>query len=203
MPLMDETAAIVPQLLRLTKEKHWWTVGSQPAVDGAGSEDSTYGFGPRGGYIYQKAFVEFWVEEEEVVELARRIEQRKAETGVRELTFYAAGRGKDQWLTNMDKGDANAVTWGIFAGKEIITTTLIEEMSFKSWKVSSLALSWVRLNIPQEEASSIWNEWEQLYPPKSDTRKLLKDLGEKRWLLSIVHHDFKRPDALWDFLLSS
>lgn len=143
MPLMDETTAIVPQLLRLTEERHWWTVGSQPAVDGASSEDQTYGFGPKGGYIYQKAFVEFWVEEAEVKRLAEKIEARKVESGVRELTFYAAGRGEDKFLTNMEKGDANAVTWGIFPGKEIITTTLIEEMSFKSWKVGTYSFGLV------------------------------------------------------------
>jgi len=138
MPLMDETSAIVPHLLRLTKEKDWWTVGSQPVVDGASSEDPIYGFGPKGGYVYQKAFVEFWAEEEAVKALAKKMEDRKAEKGVRELTFYAAGKGEGQWLTNMEKGDANAVTWGIFPGKEIITTTLIEEISFKSWKVCLL-----------------------------------------------------------------
>ena len=138
MPLMDETAAIVPQLLELTTKRHWWTVGSQPAVDGAPSEDEVYGFGPRGGYIYQKAFVEFWAEEADVDALAKKIEQRQAaNSGVRELTWYAAGRSPEQFRTNMEKGDANAVTWGVFPGKELVTTTLIEEISFKAWKVST------------------------------------------------------------------
>jgi methylenetetrahydrofolate reductase (NADPH) len=135
MPLMSETAEIVPQLLRLVKEKQWWTVGSQPAVDGIRSEDQRYGFGPKGGYIYQKAFVEFWARKEDVERVASQAEQLQRKTGIREVTFYAAGRDKSQFKTNMEKGDANAVTWGVFAGQEIVTTTLIEEISFRTWKV--------------------------------------------------------------------
>ena len=61
-------------LERLTK-KTWWTVGSQPAVDGELSSDSVVGWGPKGGYVFQKSFVEFFCEEE-VVNL---IEQRARE----------------------------------------------------------------------------------------------------------------------------
>jgi methylenetetrahydrofolate reductase (NADPH) len=201
MPLMAETAAIVPQLMRLVKEKRWWTVGSQPAVDGIRSEDQTYGFGPKGGYIYQKAFVEFWATEEDVRRVAAKAEQRHKQAGLREVTWYAAGRDKAQFKTNMEKGDANAVTWGVFAGKEIVTTTLIEEVSFRTWKVGDMHLPEQETDESQEEAFSIWTEWEHLFPADSPSRKLLKDLTDQLWLVSVVHHDFKRPDALWDFLL--
>jgi len=30
------------------------TINSQPAVDGARSDDSVHGWGPAGGYVYQK-----------------------------------------------------------------------------------------------------------------------------------------------------
>lgn len=54
----------------------------------------------------------------------------------------------------------------------------------------------------QDEAFEIWAEWELLYPRRSTTRELLRRLGDERWLVSIVHHDFKRETALWDFLLA-
>lgn len=140
-PLLGETASIAPQLSKLTEKNGWWTVGSQPAVDGVRSDDVTYGFGPKGGYIYQKSFVEFWATSEDVRKLSKRINDLERENGCREVTFYAAAHPKYEknagWMTNMDKGDANAVTWGIFAGKEIVTTTLIEEVSFKAWRVRS------------------------------------------------------------------
>lgn len=43
------------------------------------------------------------------------------------------------FMTNMDEGAANTVTWGIFPGKEIVQTTIIEEVSFRAWKVILLS----------------------------------------------------------------
>jgi methylenetetrahydrofolate reductase (NADPH) len=53
----------------------------------------------------------------------------------------------------------------------------------------------------QEEAFSIWTEWEHLYPIRSASRNLLKKIGQERWLISVVHHDFKDTEGLWNFLL--
>ena len=41
--------------------------------------------------------------------------------------------------TNMDEGAANTVTWGVFPGKEIVQPTIIEEVSFRAWKVILLS----------------------------------------------------------------
>lgn len=54
-------------------------------MDGARSEDETVGWGPRSGYVYQKAFVEFFVGEEEV----RRLEGRVRERGKGEVDLLA------------------------------------------------------------------------------------------------------------------
>ncbi len=35
-------------------ELGYLTINSQPAVDGAPSDDPTYGWGPKNGYVYQK-----------------------------------------------------------------------------------------------------------------------------------------------------
>jgi methylenetetrahydrofolate reductase (NADPH) len=64
-----------------------------------------------------------------------------------------------------------------------------------------LELTMRELSVVQEEAFSIWTEWEHLFPANSPSRRLLKELSDQLWLVSVVHHDFKRPDALWDFLL--
>lgn len=83
-PLSSESQLILPHLKRLA-HLGWWPVGSQPAVDGARSEDETVGWGPRSGYVYQKAFVEFFVGEEEV----RRLEGRVRERGKGEVDLLA------------------------------------------------------------------------------------------------------------------
>lgn len=48
----------------------------------------------------------------------------------------------------------------------------------------------------------MWSEWASFYRPESDTRKLLEQITNDRWLVSVVHHDFKNANALWDFVLS-
>lgn len=144
-PLRAETSAISRSLIRLNDERHWWTVGSQPAVDGAPSAHPVHGFGPKGGFVYQKAFVEFFLSSACLDELEKRAqeeEQGRKDRGEAEEGHikWFAGNRKGQWRTNMNKGDVNAVTWGVFGGKEIVTTTLIEEMSFKAWNVRPVLL---------------------------------------------------------------
>lgn len=41
----------------------------------------------------------------------------------------------------MSPSDVNAVTWAVFPGKEIVQSTIIEEVSFLSWKVRRFRLS--------------------------------------------------------------
>lgn len=86
----------------------------------------------------------------------------------------------------MEPTEVNAVTWAIFPGQEIVQSTIIEEISFRSWK---------------DEAFSIWNDWSYLYPTDSPSRALLQQMAEDRWLVSLVHHDFKDPDGLERFLM--
>lgn len=71
-PLSEESQVILPHLEKLAK-RGWWTVGSQPAVDCAKSTDPVFGWGPRGGYVYQKAFVEFFAPEEDVEKIIDKV----------------------------------------------------------------------------------------------------------------------------------
>jgi methylenetetrahydrofolate reductase (NADPH) len=76
---------ILPYLEKLTS-RGWWTVGSQPAVDGASSSDEVVGWGPIEGYVYQKCFVEFFAEESDM----DRIEQKVLTEG-KDLVYIFAG----------------------------------------------------------------------------------------------------------------
>lgn len=84
-PLSPESLPILPHLERLTR-KGWWTVFSQPAVDGITSSDEVFGWGPVGGYVFQKGFVEFFAEKSDVEELQRKIELK----GGGWVDFFAA-----------------------------------------------------------------------------------------------------------------
>ena len=60
----------------------------------------------------------------------------------------------------------------------------------------------LRLTMRQDEAFTIWNEWASYYAPGSEERKLLDGVREKRWLVTMVHHDFKNCDSLWSFIFN-
>ncbi|KAG6906337.1 hypothetical protein DXG01_014418 [Tephrocybe rancida] len=177
--LSPESLLILEHLEKLTK-RGWWTVGSQPAVDGASSSDEVFGWGPRAGYVFQKGFVEFFCTAEEVDDIERIVEERG-----RGWVQWFAGDVKGECRGNVPEGDRNAVTWGVFPGQEIAQTTIIEKESFLSWK---------------EEAFTTWADWASFYRPGSPERKLLDGVRNERWLVSIVHHDYKNVNALWTFL---
>jgi methylenetetrahydrofolate reductase (NADPH) len=57
-PLAAETVTIQKHLIGLNRSERW-TVGSQPAVNGVESGDEVFGWGPKGGYIFQKVHFPF------------------------------------------------------------------------------------------------------------------------------------------------
>ncbi|GAB5585370.1 methylenetetrahydrofolate reductase 1 [Umbelopsis nana] len=176
--LQTETDAIRQSLATLNTAG-LWTISSQPSVNGATSDDPVFGWGPRGGYVYQKEFIEFFVTSEKLPELLRKLTQDPY------ITYYAANR-KGECKTNVvDRESQNAVTWGVFPGKEIVQTTIIEQVSFDAWRV---------------EAFDLWTEWEEQYPPDSESRKLLKHLGDNTWLFNVVHNDFQNPGKLFEVI---
>jgi methylenetetrahydrofolate reductase (NADPH) len=147
-PLSNESQLILPHLLRLARHG-WWPVGSQPAVDGLPSEDETVGWGPAGGYVYQKPFVEFFASEAVVDKLEDAVGTVKGE-----VDFLAGNRAvrpnhlpprvplrilfyhrKGELKTSVRDTERNAVTWGVFPGQEIVQPTIIEQESFLMWKV--------------------------------------------------------------------
>jgi methylenetetrahydrofolate reductase (NADPH) len=52
-PPASETSVITSQLAKMN-ERGYLTINSQPAVDGTRSDDKVHGWGPAGGYVYQK-----------------------------------------------------------------------------------------------------------------------------------------------------
>lgn len=72
-PLSPESETILEHLKKLTSQG-LWTVCSQPAIDNASSTDDVFGWGPRGGYVFQKGFVEFFAEENAVYRIEKKIE---------------------------------------------------------------------------------------------------------------------------------
>ncbi|KAL1893404.1 methylenetetrahydrofolate reductase 1 [Ceratocystis pirilliformis] len=208
--LRPESSAIQRHLEALDM-RGWWTVASQPAVNGVKSSDTTFGWGPANGFVFQKAFVEFFLPGSAWKVLLERLRDPAVKD---QVCFYASNaRGDFISSDRLDAGAAdtdpatqvtatawasdgptpaeigpstNAVTWGVFPGKEIVTPTIIEEVSFSAWS---------------EEAFGIWGEWARVYPPNSASAKLLEGIRHDYYLVNVTHHDFVEPNALWDLLL--
>jgi methylenetetrahydrofolate reductase (NADPH) len=175
--LSPETRTISKELLALN-HKGWWTVASQPAVNGVKSTDPVYGWGPRNGFVFQKPFVEFFIPAADWKALQPRLKAHE------QITYFAGNAAGDFDATSED--GVNPVTWGTFAGKEIVTPTIIEAVSFKSWL---------------EEAWSIWREWQRIYPVKTETSRLLGGLREDLWLVNVIWGDFVEGQGLWELLM--
>jgi methylenetetrahydrofolate reductase (NADPH) len=175
--LSPETSTIAKELLALNA-KGWWTVASQPAVNGVPSSDPIFGWGPKKGFVFQKPFVELFIPSSDWAILKSRLDAH-------EQTTYFAGNAQGDWEASNDEG-VNPVTWGTFPGKEIVTPTIIEAVSFRSWI---------------EEAYSIWREWQRIYPTKSDSARLLSEMRGDVWLVNVIWGDFVEGDGLWKFLM--
>lgn len=179
--LNEETSTIKEQLLKLNR-KGWWTVASQPAVNGVRSSDPVFGWGPKNGFCFQKAFVELFIPSASLTSLLRKLEDSE------EVSYYASNaQGEFRSSGNGGEGNANAVTWGAFPGKEIVTPTIIEEVSFRAWA---------------EEAFEIWGEWGRVYGRRNEeSRKVVEGCMNDVWLVNVIHHGFVSKEALWDMLL--
>lgn len=122
-----ETNAISDGLAHIN-EQGFLTINSQPAVDGADSSDPVHGWGPRYGYVYQKAYLEFFCSPENFKKIVPQLANDPS------VTYYAVTKTGDLH-TNASLDTPNAVTWGCFPGREVIQPTIVERMSFMAWKV--------------------------------------------------------------------
>ena len=184
--LNPETELIRPELLKLIDGRGWWTLASQPAVNGVRSDHEIFGWGPqREGFVFQKPFVELFCPSKDYNEILKPL---LAKHGHDKLTWFATNATGafesslptqpaevelDDLGTNPES--VNAVTWGVFRGKEIVTPTIIEEVSFRAWG---------------EEAFRIWDEWRGIYPRGSPTERFLDTTKNDAWLVCVVGQQF-------------
>jgi len=60
------------------------------------------------------------------------------------ITYYVINKRGDLRTNNTSEGP-NAVTWGVFPGKEIVQPTIVEAISFMAWKVPLISLPLCRI----------------------------------------------------------
>ena len=161
-PLAGEADAIKTALVDLNS-RGLLTINSQPAVNGAKSDDPIHGWGPSNGYVYQKAYLELFVHPDVYPELISRVEAHP------ELTYYSISKSGDL-KTNTPSDGPNAVTWGVFPGKEIVQPTIVESVSFLAWR---------------DEAYSLGMDWAECYEPNSQSRNMIKSIMTDWYLVNV------------------
>uniref|UniRef100_A0A3P9DH30 methylenetetrahydrofolate reductase (NADPH) n=1 Tax=Maylandia zebra TaxID=106582 RepID=A0A3P9DH30_9CICH len=98
------------------------------------------------------------------------------------VTPWLCGRN----LTNAPEMQPNAVTWGIFAGREIVQPTVVDPVSFMYWK---------------DEAFALWIEqWGKLYEDESPSRMIIKYIHDNYFLVNLVDNDFPLENCLWQVI---
>jgi len=171
----SEANVLVDDLVDLNS-RGLFTINSQPAVDGAKSNHSTYGWGPSNGYVYQKQYLEVLVSPGLIETVVRRMDQDP------DITYYAVNC-KGELKTNApEDGGPNAVTWGVFPGKEIVQPTIVETVSFLAWR---------------DEFYHLGLEWSKCYDEGSESRKLITDITQNWYLVNIVHNDFRQQNGIF------
>ncbi|GLT92836.1 hypothetical protein SLE2022_106510 [Rubroshorea leprosula] len=175
--LQPETKIINEQLEKINL-KGFLTINSQPAVNGERSDSPSVGWGGPGGYVYQKAYLEFFCSRDKLNAL---VEKSRAFTY---LTYIAINK-EGSFISNVGLGDVNAVTWGAFPAKEIIQPTVVDPNSFMVWK---------------DEAFEIWSRsWANLYPEDDPSKKLLEEVQSSYYLVSLVDNDYINGDIFAAF----
>ena len=174
IPLAIESKKILNDLVALNKAGYF-TINSQPKVNGLPSEDPNFGWGAKGGRVFQKAYLEFFTSKDN---LNRLIDKLKT---LDDISYQAINVNGDI-VSNLSEQNVNAVTWGVFPGQEILQPTIVDARSFLIWK---------------DEAFGLWiNDWASIYNKKSDSYKLLHQIHDSYYLVNIVDNDFINGDMI-------
>merc|ERR1719161_1910624 len=168
-----ETNFIAKQLIKMNS-LGMLTINAQPRVNASLSTDPYVGWGPSGGFVYQKAYCEFFCTKE-------LLDKIIAEMGTKSTYSYMAVNKKGEKIGNVKDDSVNAVTWGVFPAREVMQPTVVDVKSFMAWK---------------DEAFHLWNEWSSAYSEGSESRKLIDSISDSYFLVNIVDDNFVSGDLL-------
>ena len=173
-PLEIESKKISKELVKLNKSG-FYTINSQPQVNGAPSEDPDVGWGAAGVRVYQKSYLEFFTSKDKLDTLLKTLHSSN------NVSYQAINRNGDL-MSNVPENSVNAVTWGVFPGHEIVQPTIVDTRSFLVWK---------------DEAFNLWiNDWAHIYDTESESYKLLNEIYDNYYLVNIVDNNFVDGDIL-------
>ncbi|CAF0895384.1 unnamed protein product [Adineta steineri] len=156
------------------------TINSQPAVNGKPSSDPIVGWGTSNGYVYQKAYLEFFTSADNIPALRAVLKNFPS------VNYHFVNKSGESNETNTVDEQPIAVTWGVFTGREIVQPTVVDPVSFMIWK---------------DEAFSLWTErWGKLYEPESRSHAIIEQIANTYFLVNLVDNDYVEGSCLWTIL---
>ena len=167
----------IKDILRDLNSHKIFTINSQPAVNGKASSDPVFGWGPSNGYVYQRMYIEFFIDKTKLEKIIKVMKNFPL------ITYQAVNRNGDI-ISNVTGQVVCALTWGVFPFKEITQPTVYDSEVFLVWK---------------DEAFSKWNEWIRLYEEDEvkspESAEILKFIRDEFYLMTIVDNDYVNPQA--------
>ncbi|DAZ93974.1 TPA: hypothetical protein N0F65_005485, partial [Lagenidium giganteum] len=167
-------STIIKENLKWVNGHGFLTINSQPRVNGAPSSDPSVGWGGDLGFVFQKAYVEFFVPPSMMAKLLKVMPEYPS------LSFHAYNR-KGEEHRNTPPSNVTAVTWGVFPGVEIIQPTVVDSDSFEAWK---------------DEAFELWQtQWASAYDKDSPSFQVIQEIYDTYFLVNIVDNDYTNDDS--------
>lgn len=165
------------------------TINSQPRVNAVPSEDRAFGWGPGGGYVFQKAYLEFFCSPSNLQRLLHVLPKHttitlqafnaKGERKAHRSSHSFSGVGSTKTAGSLDR-HVMCVTWGVFEGSLIKQPTVVDSAAFEVWK---------------DEALQLWTSgWGVIYGPNSASRKVIDTIGHTYWHVYMVDNDYVNGD---------
>ncbi|PAA69532.1 hypothetical protein BOX15_Mlig030184g1 [Macrostomum lignano] len=147
-------------------------------VNGASSDHPVHGWGGSGGFVYQRAYLEFFLPGCRLPALQSALSSH----GGGRVSFHIADRSGNVNLANFS--EPIALTWGVFPASEVAQPTVCDGAAFLAWR---------------DEAFALWTEeWGRLYEEGSPSRRLIESVAETYLLVALVDNDFTEDSVLWD-----
>lgn len=165
---------LISEDLRWINSMGFLSINSQPRVNAAPSSDPSVGWGGDDGYVFQKAYVEFFTSPELMKKLLRALPDYP------HLSYHAVNVSGQEY-SDTPEASVNAVTWGVFPGKEILQPTVVDSSSFLAWK---------------NEAFELWRaQWGAAYEDGTSSKKVIEEIHSTYYLVNIVDNDYTNQDS--------
>ena len=162
--VQDETIGIKSHLIQLNK-KYIFTINSQPPLNSIKSNHPVHGWGSKGGYVYQKGYLECFVP-------TKIVETLKSIDGI----YYYSQDNNGKIITTDKDITTIGLTWGVFENAEILQPTIFNINSFNIWR---------------KEAFNFWKtRWQNYYTKDSESWQIIQEIIDNYSLLVIVDNNY-------------